>query len=58
MGWLMSLTTIPILRSSLSAISLISLILSGASGSLPPVSSEPRKKLRHTSIRETTARSW
>ena len=58
MGWSMSLTTIPILRSSSSAILFMSRILRPASGYVPFVISEPRKKLRQTSISETTARSW
>ena len=58
MGWSMSLTTMPILRSSSSAMRLMSLIFIPESGNLLPVISEPRKKLRHTSIRLTTARSW
>ena len=58
MGWLMSLTTIPILRSSSSAMRFMSLIFIGASGIRPETISDPRKKLRQTSIRPTTARSW
>ena len=58
MGWSMSLTTMPILRSSSSAIRFMSRIFIPASGNLEDTSSEPRKKFRHTSIKETTARSW
>ena len=58
MGWSMSLTTMPILRSSSSAMRFMSFVFSPDSGNLLPVISEPRKKLRHTSISPTTARSW
>ena len=57
-GWLMSLTVMPIFFNSASAIRRISLIFIGANGRFMARSSEPRKKLRHTSIRPTTARSW
>src|SRR4051794_31300801 len=57
-GWLMSLTKMPIFCSSWSAISRMALMSSGAIGYLPLRISEPRKKLRQTSIRPTTARSW
>ena len=58
MGWSMFLTTIPILRSSWSAICFISLTFRPERGKRLLVSSEPRKKFRHTSISPTTARSW
>ncbi|KPI10546.1 protein of unknown function DUF1602 [Actinobacteria bacterium OK074] len=58
MGWSRSSRTMPMFRSSVSAVCFIPAMSRRRTGHTPRVSSEPRKKLRHTGIRGTVARSW